>query len=163
MHDPASEVAQPPEFSAILRPHRSLSPTGFLIFMSAISLVSFLAGTYFWMQGAWPVLGFFGLDVLIVYVAFKLNYRSARLYETVTLVDQRLDVRRVEASGRTWVWSFNPAWVKLDLAEHPSGTAELWLRSGGDAVNVGRFLSDPERRDFARELRQAIGSYRSRV
>lgn len=161
MLDHSSGAAQPPEFSAVLRPHRSLSPAGFVIFMTAISLVSFLAGTYFWMQGAWPVLGFFGLDVLLVYVAFKLNYRAARMYETVVIADERLEVRRVEPSGRAWAWSFNPAWVRLDLAEHVSGTAELWLRSGQDAVSVGRFLSDPERRDFAAALRQAIRNHAS--
>lgn len=161
MLDHSSGAAQPPEFSTVLRPHRSLSPAGFLLFMTAISLVSFTAGAYFWLQGAWPVFGFFGLDVLLIYVAFKLNYRAARLYETVTIADQRLDVTRVEPSGRAWAWSFNPAWVRLDLAEHTSGTAELWLRSGAEAVSIGQFLSDPERRDFAAALRQAIGSYRT--
>jgi uncharacterized membrane protein len=131
--------------------------------MAAISFVSFTAGTYFWMQGAWPVLGFFGLDVLLVYVAFKLNYGSANLYETVTIADERLEVRRVEPSGRGWLWSFNPAWVRLELDEHPSGTAELWLRSGSEAVSIGRFLSDPERRAFAAALERAIGTYRSGV
>ena len=161
MLDHSSGAAQPPEFSAVLRPHRSLAPAGFLLFMTAISLVSFTAGAYFWLQGAWPVFGFFGLDVLLIYVAFKLNYRAARLYETVTIADQRLEVTRVEASGRAWAWSFNPAWVRLDLAEHSSGTAELWLKSGTEAVSIGQFLSDPERRDFAAALRQAINTHRS--
>jgi uncharacterized membrane protein len=161
MLDRTSDQAQPPHFSAILKPHRSLSPMGFLLIMSGISIVSFAAGTYFWMKGAWPVFGFFGLDVLLIYVAFKLNYRSGNLYETVTIVDQRLEVKRVEPSGRVWQWTFNPAWVRLDLDEKPIGTAELWLRSGEDAVSVGRFLSDPERREFTAALHRAIQTFRS--
>ncbi|HEY7298508.1 MAG TPA: DUF2244 domain-containing protein, partial [Xanthobacteraceae bacterium] len=74
----------PPEptiFSAIITPHRSLGPTGFLVFMLVLGGASFASGMVFLMAGAWPVFGFFGLDVLLVYWAFRANYRSARAYE----------------------------------------------------------------------------------
>ena len=125
MLDRTSETMQPPQFAAILRPNRSLSPAGFALFMAAIGAVSFVAGAWFWLLGAWPVFGFFGLDVLLVYVAFRLNYRDGLAYETVTIADHRLEVVRVQPSGRRRQWSFNPVWVRLDLDEHPSGTAEL--------------------------------------
>lgn len=160
MLDLIPETTQPPHFAAVLRPHRSLGPTAYLILMGLVSAVSFAAGLMFWMQGAWPVSGFFGLDVLLLYAGFRLNYRDAGLYETVTIADQRLDVTRVMPSGRSRRWTFNPAWVRIELDEHASGVSNLWLKSGRDAVSLGRFLSDPERRDFAAALRQAIGSYR---
>ena len=68
--------AEPTLFSAIITPHRSLSSTGFLIFMLCIGGISFAAGMVFLMLGAWPVFGFFGLDVALVYWAFRANYRS---------------------------------------------------------------------------------------
>ena len=77
-------------FDAVLRPHRSLSRSGFLILMLALGGVSFIAGMAFLLLGAWPVFGFLGLDVLLVYVAFKLNYRSGRLTEAVRLTDEQL-------------------------------------------------------------------------
>ena len=43
--------------------------------MVAIGAVSFVAGVVFLLMGAWPVFGFFGLDVLLLYWAFRLNYR----------------------------------------------------------------------------------------
>ena len=82
-------------FRAVLYPHRSLGPTGFLILMSAIGGVSFVTGMAFLLKGAWPVFGFFGLDVALIYAAFKLNYRSGRLYETVELTPEALTVTRV--------------------------------------------------------------------
>ena len=82
-------------FRAVLYPHRSLGPTGFLILMSAIGGVSFITGMAFLLKGAWPVFGFFGLDVALIYAAFKLNYRSGRLYETVELTPDVLTVTRV--------------------------------------------------------------------
>ncbi len=60
-------------FSALLTPHRSLGPRGFMVLMSAVCLVSFGTGLLFYMIGAWPVMGFMGLDVALIYVAFKLE------------------------------------------------------------------------------------------
>src|SRR5712691_1655018 len=89
-----------PLFSAIITPHRSLSSIGFLVLMAAIGIVSFLAGILFLALGAWPVVGFFGLDVLLIYWAFRLNYRSARAYEQFTVTPSELTVRNVSQHGR---------------------------------------------------------------
>ena len=86
-------------FDAVLTPHRSLGPKGFLIVMVGVSAISFAAGIAFLLKGAWPVFGFFGLDVLLVYLAFRANYRSARLYETVRLTEDAVEVRRVSPSA----------------------------------------------------------------
>ena len=66
----------PGAFRALLTPHRSLGPTGFLVLMAALAGISFVTGLVFYLAGAWPVMGFFGLDVALVYLAFRLNYRS---------------------------------------------------------------------------------------
>src|SRR5579872_4032025 len=86
---------EPTLFSAIITPHRSLSGFGFLVLMGAVGAVSFAAGTLFLILGAWPVFGFFGLDVLLVYWAFRLNYRAARAYEEVMVTPSELRVRKV--------------------------------------------------------------------
>ena len=52
----------PKIFSALLTPHRSLGPTGFLILMACLGGLSFVSGIIFVSLGAWPVFGFFGLD-----------------------------------------------------------------------------------------------------
>src|SRR5262245_4816074 len=87
-------------FDAVLRPHRSLSKLGFLIFMPVVATFSFVAGIVFLLQGAWPVFGFLGLEVVLVYVAFKMNYRDGRVVETVQLRHQELLVRRIDPKGR---------------------------------------------------------------
>ena len=58
---------QPTLFSARVTPHRSLNRTGFTVLMAFVGVVSFVAGIAFYLMGAWPVLGFFGLDVLLIY------------------------------------------------------------------------------------------------
>src|SRR5580698_5285959 len=93
--DTSDPPAEPTLFSAIITPHRSLSSTGFVIFMLCIGGISFAAGMVFLMLGAWPVFGFFGLDVALEYWAFRANYRAARAYEEVTVTATELTVRKI--------------------------------------------------------------------
>lgn len=124
--------------------------------MGVISAVSFLTGIAFYMKGAWPVLGFFGLDILLIYGAFRLNYRAARTYETVELSDSELKVTRFHPSGRAESWTFNPYWVRLELEESESRANRLSLRSHGRVLPFGNFLSNDEKRGFAHALGAAL-------
>ena len=145
---------------AVLTPHRSLSPRGFLILMSALSVVSFVTGVAFYLVGAWPVLGFFGFDVLLVYLAFKLNYRAGRAYETIELLPETLTVTRFEPNGRRRQFAFNPYWAQVRLREWPDGRTILSLASHGREVRFGGFLTDDERREVASALRAALAASR---
>ncbi len=153
-NDPTSE---PTIFSAVLTPHRSLSPRGFLIFMAVLGGISFIAGIVFLSMGAWPVLGFFGLDVLLVYWAFRANYRTARAYEEVTVTPSELTVRKVNHHGRAREWTLNPVWVRVRRDVHEEfGLQRLFLESQGRRITVAGFLSPQEREDFALALSGAI-------
>src|SRR5205807_9491115 len=102
------EAAEPTLFSALLTPHRSLNRTGFLVLMGFVSLISFAAGVGFLLIGAWPVFGFFGLDVLAIYWAFKVNFRRARACEGILGPPSELRVRRVSHRGHVAEWVLNP-------------------------------------------------------
>src|SRR6202165_3041205 len=86
--------AQPELFSALLTPHRSLNRTGFLVLMGFLSVVSFAAGLAFLLMGAWPVFGFFGLDVLVIYWAFRINFRHALASAEIRLTQSVLRLCR---------------------------------------------------------------------
>jgi uncharacterized membrane protein len=115
----------------------------------------------FYLLGAWPVIGFMGLDVLLIYIAFKLNFRALRLYETVDLTDDALTVTRVAPSGKAQSWSFNPYWVRLSLQQRLGRSSELSLASHGRRLVFASFLSDDEREDFASALSSALTAARS--
>ena len=116
-------------FSATLTPHRSLGRRGFLVLMVALGGLWFLTGLYFWSLGAWPVAGFFGLDFLAVWLAFKLNYRAARAFEEVEVTRSAIVIRRVAASGKAEELRFNPQWVRLEVQEDPDfGVSRIALR-----------------------------------
>src|SRR4030088_1672354 len=105
--------AQPELFSALLTPHRSLNRTGFLVLMAFLSLVSFAAGLAFLLMGAWPVFGFFGLDVLAIYWAFRINFRHARATEEISVTLSELRVRRTSHRGHMVEWVLSALWGRL--------------------------------------------------
>ncbi len=143
-------------FDALLTPHRSLGRRGFVVFMCAFCAVSFLAGLAFFLLGAWPVPGFLGLDVLLVYVAFKINHRRARMYETVRLTHDDLTVERVDPRGRRRAWRFQPGWLQVLMDDPPRHDSKLVLRSHGRSLAIGGFLTPQERLDLARALCEAL-------
>ncbi len=152
---------EPTIFSAVLTPHRSLGPTGFLIFMTVLGGMSFVSGMVFLMAGAWPVFGFFGLDVLLVYWAFRANYRSARAYEVVTVTPSELTFRKVSYHGRVREWTLNPVWVRLDRDVHAEfGIERLFLVSHGRRLSIASFLGPQEKESFALALSHALGEAR---
>ncbi|MFO7297622.1 MAG: DUF2244 domain-containing protein [Pseudomonadota bacterium] len=143
-------------FHAILTQHRSLSPTGFMILMAIVGCSSFVLGMVFLSMGAWPVFGFLGLDVLLLYIAFKLNYRAGRLFELVDVTREQLVVTRVHPNGRRESFEFNPFWARVLLREWPDGRTELRVTGHGRELLFGQFLTDDERRDFASALKGAL-------
>lgn len=151
----------PLHFDAVLTPHRSLGRKGFLILMGAVVAVNFAAGMLFLLKGAWPVFGFCGLDVALVYWAFRANYRDARAHETVQFSDEELRIRRVDRKGRTRAWSFQPYWVRLELVMHPDETKDVYLVSHGKALEIAHCLSPAERIDFAKALNRALGDLKA--
>lgn len=134
-----------------------------MVLMGAICCVSFGTGLLFYMLGAWPVIGFMGLDVLLIYIAFKLNFRALRLYETVDLTPDALTVTRVQPSGKEQIWTFNPYWVRLRLEPRVGQTSELSLSSHGNRLVFASFLTDTEREDFAAALRGALSAAKSPI
>ncbi len=150
--------ADPKIFSAVITPHRSLTPRGFLILMLCLGGLSFVSGMAFVLMGAWPVFGFFGLDVLLVYVAFRANFRAARAYEEVTVTASELTVRKVNPRGTVREWTLNPLWVRLERIVHEEfGIERLFLVSRGRRLTIASALGPDEKASFARALSNALG------
>lgn len=148
---------EPTIFSTVITPHRSLTRTGFLMLMAAFGGISFISGMVFLIAGAWPVFGFFGLDVLLLYWAFRLNYRHAAAYEEVKITPSTLTVRKVSHRGRVREWALNPLWVRLEKVVHEEfGIERLFLVSRGRRLAIASFLGPDEKASFAEALGKAL-------
>ena len=153
--------AEPPAFERVLMPHRSLPPRGFHALMAVLFLFSIAVGIGFVSVGAWPVCGFFGLDVALVWLAFRLSYRSARRSETLRLAGDAFTVERIDIYGARRTWRFQPFWLRVVLEERIDESNRLLLSSHGRSLVIADFLGAPMRRELAAALRAALSRWRS--
>src|SRR5713226_4777899 len=140
-------------FERVLLPHRSLPPRGFHVLMLLLGLASLAVGIGFVAIGAWPICGFFGLDVAALYLAFRLSYRSARRREVLRLAGDDFTVERVSIYGERRTWRFQPFWLRIVLEERADESNRLVVASHGRSLVVGDFLAAPMRRELAASLR----------
>ena len=148
-------------FEARIVPHRSLTRTGFRAVMAAVGLISLASSLPFVLLGAWPVAGFMGLDVALLYFAFRANFRAARAYELIRVTPLELMLAKVTAAGARAEWRFHPAWVRLVRKDHDEyGLMELTLHSRGQAIEVAKFLGPGEKAGLAAKLSQALSDAR---
>lgn len=151
-------VPADPVFDAVLTPHRSLAPKGFLALMAVLATGAAGVGLLFASRGAWPVLPFLGGEVLLVWLAFRVNYRRAREYERIRLTEAALEVDQVDPRGRRRHHSFAPPhWLRVALEPLPGRASRLTVASHGRALAIGRFLAPEEKASFAQALSAAIG------
>src|SRR5215831_11142360 len=148
-------MADTVHFSTLLRPHRSLSPNGFKWLIRGAIAANLLIGLPMYILGAWPVLGFMGADVWLLWWMFQRSYIDARRSETLILTDRELLVDRVAPDGEREQHRLDAYWLKVERGER------LVLSSRGNRVVVGRFLSPRERREVGEQLVVALAALRS--
>jgi uncharacterized membrane protein len=159
----ASFAADEPFFRALLTPYRSLGRTGFFILMGALMFGWVVTGAIFLANGAWPVFGFFGLDVIGLFVAFRMNYRAARAREEVSVSRTALDIRKVAPSGKAEAHHFNPFWAHFSVARHAEiGITRMAVEAQGEAVTIGGFLNPDDRESFATAFSRALAKAKGR-
>jgi uncharacterized membrane protein len=121
--------------------------------------ISLACGLFFLSIGAWPIFGFFGLDVLLLYGAFKLNYRAGRVREEVSVSRLSVDVRHIAPSGRTREHHFNPFWARFRVSRHEEiGITRMAVEGQGQHVQIGVFLNPDDRESFAKAFGRALAT-----
>jgi uncharacterized membrane protein len=149
-----------PFFERVLLPHRSLSPGGFHLLMAVLALISLAVGVGFVSVGAWPVVGFFGLDVGLVYLAFRLSYRSARQSETIRIAGDAFTVERLDVRGKRRAWRFQAFWTRVILEEISDDSNRLLVASHGRSLVIADFVAPAARRELATTIRDALNRWR---
>ena len=143
-------------FNTTLRPHRSANRRTINWLLGILAVAFAITGIGFSLIGAWPVMGFFGLDIALLVGAFYLNTRAGRACEIINLTAQQLSVCRIDPGGRERRWSFQPQWLQVNTTPGPYGPDRLAVRSHGRTLVIGKFLSPDEREQLSESLRQAL-------
>ncbi len=154
--------ADNPIFAARLSPYRSLGRTGFILLMSFVAVTCFVSGMLFLVVGAWPVFFFFGLDAFLIWLAFKMSYRSGRAWEEVAVWKHELELRQFTPSGKRTVHTFNPFWARFVVDRHDEiGITRMSLVERGRSVDIGMFLNPVDRESFAEAFSEALARARA--
>ncbi len=155
------EPAETLYLDAVLTPNRSLSERGFAIGMAIVAMVFFLTGLMFWSMGAAPILGFFGLDMLAIWLAFRLSFRKQREQTHVTVTARRIRMVHTDAKGGHKEAEVPTAFARVELDEPLTSASWLRIEHGRTAWVIGRFLTMDERKSFAKALRSALQAARA--
>jgi uncharacterized membrane protein len=151
-----------PLFAATLTPHRSLTPAGKRIVIALVAALALVPGVVFYVAGAWPVVGFMGLDVLGIWLALTISMRGGKAYEVLTLWTTALELKKVDPKGKEEVLTFVPAQVRFvvdrDYNERVTG---LWLKGGDAKVPLGAFLSNDEKLSLSKVFGTALRKARA--
>ena len=162
--DSAASALTPdqPIFEAHLRPHRSLSPLGFRIVMALVIAGALVQAVPMMMIGAWPVGWFFGLDILVLYICFRINFARAQQCEDVVLSRAALSIRRQSWRGQMSERRLNPFWVRLKTVEDEDfGVQRVLVVQRREEIEVGAFLAPFEKAEFAQAFGGALAKARS--
>lgn len=141
---------------ASLTPNRSLSPKAFTLVMGIVAGVSFLAGLMFVSMGAFPVIGFFGLDALAIWLAFRWSFRSLKQETKVRVTADAIEIEHFEAGKKIKEASIPTLFARVRLETPERRPSELQLAYQQQAWVIGRFLTPGERKTFKRALEDAI-------
>ena len=146
-----------PLFAATLTPHRSLTPNGKRVVIGLAAALALVPGLIFYLAGAWPVVGFMGLDVVAIWVALTVSMRTGKTHEVVTLWPTSLELRKVDAKGTEEVLTFAPQAVKFLIdRDYNERVTALWLKLETRKVPFGAFLSPDEKLSFAKVFGTAL-------
>ncbi len=152
------EASKTKAWQATLMPHRSLTRAGFLLIMGLVIMINLVVGGLFMVVGAWPVAAFAGLDVLLVWWAFRVNFADARQVERISITEHELVLDRQSGNRPPEQQRFVRRWVRVELEEDHEREliGRLSLVSGAVRGAVGDFLAPQERKTLADALRSAL-------
>jgi uncharacterized membrane protein len=147
-----------PTWAVTLTPHRSLSRNAFVTLMAILVALNLTGGIMFWAIGAWPVMGFMGLDVAIAWWAFRRNFADADRSERIVIDGDQVILTRKFKTAKPRIATFNRRWLRVDLEydEPRELVGRLLLSSHGKATEIASFLGAEERQSLAKALRQAL-------
>jgi uncharacterized membrane protein len=146
-----------PEHRIELKPNCSLTRRGAAAFVGSVAFAVSIVAVFFASRGLWPVLPFAGLEVGLLAWAVHASRKDGARREFIVVSDASVVVEH--HGPRSYREVFPRYWTTVKLRDpqqsaHPS---RLTIESRGRACEVGRFLTEEERRSLAERLQRLVG------
>lgn len=147
-----------PLFAAQLTPHRAMSPRAVRWVIAFVAVLASIPGILFYTLGAWPIVGFLGLDVAALWWAMSTNLKGGEAFEEITLWPDELHIRQVSAKGVEHIEAFNPFWVKFISRQDQANeyVTSLQIAHRGVTLEIGAFLTPDDKKSFSQIFGNAL-------
>ena len=151
------------QFEAVIVPHRSLSERGLWVLVGILCALSAGVSLVLLWLGAWPAVGFCGVEIALAVALLRRHARGNRACEMLLLSDEGFRIVRTDVRGRRVERALSPDWLRVGLEERPGRAPALWLQSRGRRMEVAAELGEAEKRELAEALRAALHRWRNPV
>ena len=142
----------------VLTPNCSLTPRTALFFFGTIFGVSLTFALFFVVKGLWPILPFWGLEMVVLGIALHLSLKRRHHRQEVLVTESEIRIITVSPLGEE-NQEFSRHWAKVRLRRPRTNLypSRLLIESHGRAFEVGSFLTEEERRSLATRLQALVG------
>jgi uncharacterized membrane protein len=146
----------PPVHRLTLYPNRSLSGGGMVLTLLLIGVLTVPFAIVFLLKGAWLVLPFALLQLLVFGGIFAVLHRGRGDSDVVCVRGDCLEIIR-RRRGHESRARFSAYWVSMRLERRGHAPSRLWLGSHGRWIEVGEQVGEEQRLAFAARLREVVG------
>lgn len=144
------------ETQCVTRPNASASSESVLKLLLSLGVFSGLIAMAFLHIGAWMVLPFAGLELVLVVLAFVVVLRHSGDYEKITFVEDHIEIEQ-SVLGKIKHVRFQRYWTRITLREGENGKTSLWIGSHNQEVEFGRDnMDDAQREALASHLKRTL-------
>jgi uncharacterized membrane protein len=138
-----------------LAPHVSLSVRGATLFFLSVCVPTFGVAGIATMLGYWPILPFAGAEIALLAWALKTNMARRFEREHIEITETEVVIEQTRGTPRRIV--FPRHWSRVKIRRPNSPPSSLVIESHGRSHEVGKFLTEEERRQLAARLKLLIG------
>lgn len=152
------------DWRLVIEPHDPLGARGRRMLFWCLASVSLVIGLAFYLSGAWPVVGFMGLELLVLWLAFRTFVNQQRHVEILELTNNQLIVTKIDHQGRERQIKLDPGDCRVSLTRPVKWKSSLILRQAPGfnrpavSVRLGSALTPDARAAVADKIRTQLNA-----
>ena len=140
----------------IVRPNRTLTLRGMTLLLAGLTAVVLTTGIGFTLAGAWPILPFAGLELVVVGSVLYRLFRHADDHEQILIDRDNVTVIR-RRGRREWRDEFQRYWTRVTLERrHGWYPSRLKVGSHGKFVVIAADVNEAERESLSETLNKIL-------
>ena len=129
--------------------------------MFFITIPASYIGISFYVLGAWPVLGFMGFEILLIYIAFKILFYKNKFYEHIILDNEKLNILFKKKNKIIKKIELEPTWVQVKIEKIYENEDTLILSSHGKKIILANYLIPEERLKLAGKIKSGLREWKN--